>query len=162
MNTANRRKALQQMSYGLYVLGASTPDAQQLSILANWVVQVSFSPPMIAVAIEQDSAMHAAIAQGGRFTVNILPADGGEMARSFLRSPAASSGEFAGWKYELTEKGSPFLVDSMSWLECEVRQSSESGDHTLFVAEVVGADVRRDGPGLAMKDSGLNYWKESS
>ncbi len=161
MNPSIKRKALQQMAYGLYIVGAPGEEGGCVAILANWVVQTSFSPPIIAVAIEHASAMHAAISEHHRFSVNVLPADGTEIAKGFLRSPVSASGEFNGWKYRVSAGGSPILVDSLSCLECEVRQIIESGDHTLFLGEVVEAELHREGQGLSMRETGLNYWKES-
>ncbi len=160
MNPSVKRKALQQMAYGLYVLGAPGEDGACMAILANWIVQASFTPPLLAVAIEHGSTMHAAITRHRRFSVNVLPADGEDIARDFLRSPVSRSGDFNGRKYTRSEAGNPVLTESLSCLECEVRQLMESGDHTLFLGEVVQAEVHDDGVGLAMRDTGLNYWKE--
>lgn len=160
MNSAIRKKALQQMAYGLYVVGAGEAESGFVAILANWVAQVSFSPPLVAVAIEYGSTMHTAIGRHGRFVVNILPVDAMELARAFLRSPVSNSGEFNGRRYAVSARGNPILAESLSCLECEVRQRIETGDHTLFIGEVVDVAVHAEGPGLAMRDTGLNYWKE--
>lgn len=154
------RQVLQQMSYGLYVLGAPAGNGACVAILANWVGQVSFSPPLVTVSVEQGSVMNSAMKRHARFSVNLLPADGTEIARGFLKTPTSASGEFNGWKYVVTQSGCPVLRDGLSWLECDVRQEVECGDHTLFIAEVVDAGSKGEGPSLAMRDTGLSYWKE--
>lgn len=161
MTDNSKRQALQQMCYGLYILGAPSGDGACTAILANWVGQVSFSPALVSVSVEYGSLMHSAINSQGKFTINVLPTGGAEIARSFLKTPTSTSGDFNGWRFHLSKLGCPILQDCLSWFECEVRQSLKCGDHTLFIGEIVDAGLHGDGVGLAMKDTGLNYWKES-
>ena len=161
MNPGSRRKILQQMSYGLYFLGAPAPEGGCIAILANWVGQVSFVPPLLAISIERGSAIHAAITKSNCFTVNILPSEGVEIARGFLKSPSSATGSLNGREYRLSKKGCPVLIDSLSCVECDLRQTMECGDHTLFLGEAMDGELHEEGNGLLMKDTGLNYWKES-
>jgi flavin reductase (DIM6/NTAB) family NADH-FMN oxidoreductase RutF len=54
--------------------------------------------------------------------------------------------------------GVPIISAAAAWLECEVRQDLEVGDHTLFVGEVVDcAAPNEDAPLLRTEDTRLNY-----
>ena len=55
--------------------------------------------------------------------------------------------------------GSPVLAQSVAYVECEVRQQVEVGDHTLFLGEIVNAGFLKDEdtPVLRMEDTKMNY-----
>ena len=55
--------------------------------------------------------------------------------------------------------GAPILSQCVAWLDCEVRQSVETGGHTLFVGEVVDCGFEKDEgtPVLRMEDTRMNY-----
>ena len=46
--------ALAEMPYGLYIVGSRLGDDLN-GMMADWVMQVSFTPRLIAVAIEKDA-----------------------------------------------------------------------------------------------------------
>ncbi len=51
------------------------------------------------------------------------------------------------------------LAQSVAYLECEVRETVELGDHSLFLGEVVNASFLKDEetPVLRMEDTRMNY-----
>ena len=55
--------------------------------------------------------------------------------------------------------GAPVLAQSVAYVECEVRQSVEVGNHTLFLGEVVNAAFLKpeDTEVLRMEDTRMNY-----
>ena len=85
------REALDELPYGVYVIGSSdgqTPNA----MIADWVMQVSFEPRMVAVAFEDDSHSLSRIRNNLAFTINLLTEepDSLELARHFLQPYNAS------------------------------------------------------------------------
>jgi flavin reductase (DIM6/NTAB) family NADH-FMN oxidoreductase RutF len=55
--------------------------------------------------------------------------------------------------------GAPVLSQSVAYVECEVRQPVEVGNHTLFLGEIVNAAFLKDEetPVLRMEDTRMNY-----
>jgi len=53
--------------------------------------------------------------------------------------------------------GSPLLESALGWVECKVINSMPSGDHVLFLAEVVEAGINREGTPLTLKEAGFKY-----
>ena len=48
--------------------------------------------------------------------------------------------------------------DAIAWLDCEVRQSTDLGTHTLFLGEVVDAGVNDDETrAAAISDTRMKY-----
>ncbi|MDP2210307.1 MAG: flavin reductase, partial [Candidatus Aquicultor sp.] len=63
MNT----KALQKISYGMYVIGSKKGERLNGQI-ANTVMQTTSEPPMIAVCINKQNLTHEFIEAGGVFS----------------------------------------------------------------------------------------------
>src|SRR5512147_1837167 len=91
-------KALEKIPYGLYVVG-SLRDGTPVTMIANWVTQVSFHPPCLAIAVENDSKMRRYIESCHFFCVNILPSGSKLTAKAFLKSPEAVDATIAGKKF---------------------------------------------------------------
>ena len=55
--------------------------------------------------------------------------------------------------------GAPILDQAVAYVDCEVRQSVDVGDHTLFIGEVVdaGFQTAEDTAVLRMEDTRMNY-----
>jgi flavin reductase (DIM6/NTAB) family NADH-FMN oxidoreductase RutF len=55
--------------------------------------------------------------------------------------------------------GAPVLAQSVAYVECEVRQPVDIGNHTLFLGEVVNAAFLKDEATevLRMEDTRMNY-----
>lgn len=153
-------QVLRQFPYGLYLVGASR-NGHPLVILANWVSQVSFSPPLVAVAIEIESKMHQFIADSGFFSVNVLPAGNTDLPRAFLKSQEPMEGLINGHAFKAGRHGSPLIEDSSSSLECRVMATHDAGDHTLFVGQVIQSLLNAQIAGMTLKESGLSYYKKS-
>lgn len=152
-----RATALDRIPYGLYVIGSLNGDVPA-TMIANWVMQVSFHPPCVAVAVESDSRMHGYIRGSGRFSVNILPAGGKETAKAFLKGPEAVAGMIGGFAFARGKGGTPYLEAASAAFEAAVTGETRAGDHTIFIGEVTDAAVysRSDGV-LTLKETGWRY-----
>ena len=51
------------------------------------------------------------------------------------------------------------LDQAVAWLDCEVRQALDFGEHTFFVGEVIdcGFQADEETPVLRMEDTRMNY-----
>lgn len=154
-------QVLRQFPYGLYLVGSSR-NGHPLVILANWVSQVSFSPPLVAVAIERESKVHQFISDSGYFSVNVLPAGNTQLPRDFLKSQEPKEGTINGHPFQVSRHGSPLIDDAGSSLECQVVAAHEAGDHTLFIGQVIQSNLIDQSPGITLRESGLSYHKKTS
>ena len=57
----------------------------------------------------------------------------------------------------LVVTGSPILAGLPGYLECQVVELVDRGDHPLFVAQVVEAGVQNNLLPLALRDAGWSY-----
>jgi flavin reductase (DIM6/NTAB) family NADH-FMN oxidoreductase RutF len=51
----------------------------------------------------------------------------------------------------------PVLGEAIGWLECQVRNQVEVGDHILFIGEVIAGELRSDSIPLTTIAAGLGY-----
>jgi len=130
------------------------------AMVASWVSQASFTPPGITVAVAKDRAVEALLHKGDRFALNVL-AEGRESGpmKQFLQPFAPGADRFSGLDLEASPNDQPLLPDGLAWLEGEVKQRMECGDHWLIYAEV-GHGGLLDSEGTTavhQRRSGANY-----
>lgn len=166
-----KERAMLAMSYGVQVIGSTDPEGEKNVMLADWVMQVSFKPRLVAASIENDARTLRYIRATGAFSVNMLhEKDGIDIARRVVmpsegrkvkgRSQEAASvvhNKLEGLRYELHELGVPILLDALGWYTCEAREFIPAGDHTLVIGEVTDGGLLRSGDMLIERDLGWEY-----
>ena len=150
MEDAHRKTALRMIPYGLYVLTTRrATDGAIAAATVNWVTQTSFTPPLVAVGVKANSFAHELVSESGAFVLNVLGKDQNAAAFEFFKSVDHDDERIGEHPYRLGATGSPVLDDMPAFVECSVTDIVSRGDHTLFVAEVVEAAVRREPEGRA-------------
>jgi flavin reductase (DIM6/NTAB) family NADH-FMN oxidoreductase RutF len=139
-------KALHSCSYGLYVVSSRKRDTLNGQIV-NTIFQVTSEPPTIAVSINQQNLTHEFINESKVFAASILSQD---TPLSFIGRFGFKSGrdvdKFKDVNYKLGETKAPIILDhSLAYLEARVVNQVDVGTHTIFIGELVGADVIREG-----------------
>jgi len=139
-------KALFKLSYGVYVVCSKDGDKMNGQI-ANTVIQVASEPAIIAVAINKKNLTHEYISTSGVFTASILAQD---TPLTFIGNFGFKSGrevnKFDGVNYKLGVTGAPIVTDNtLAYLEAKVTGQLDAVTHTVFIGEVVGAEVLREG-----------------
>jgi flavin reductase (DIM6/NTAB) family NADH-FMN oxidoreductase RutF len=153
-----KKVALRAINYGLYVLTAIEGDHVGAAGV-NWLTQASFEPPLIVVAVKNDSDSHAIIERTGAFAVNVLGEGQLDIGKAFFRTTTLEDGTLNGYRFEPgPETGAPLLVDLPYWFEARVTDTVARGDHTVFVAEVLNAGARdASATPLLLRSTGMNY-----
>jgi len=129
-------KALGRLSGGLYIITA-TKGAVSSAMLASWVVQASFQPLGLSVAVAKDRAIEALMQVGDRFVLNVLRSDNYQvLMKHFLKRFPPGADRFAGVKTQAAQNGSPILSDALAYLECQVESRMEASDHWIIYASV--------------------------
>ncbi|MCC6004227.1 MAG: flavin reductase family protein [Thermofilum sp.] len=119
---------------------------------AAWVMPVSVSPPLVAVAISPRRHTYSLIREAGEFTLS--PVEVGML--KLVEETGSTSGsrvdKFAEYGIEIFPALAvkpPCIMGSLACIECRVSAEYPCGDHSIFVGEVRVARVRRG----AWKDS---------
>lgn len=150
--------ALGRVPSGLYILTAR--DGSRASgMLASWVQQAGFSPPMLTVAIHQDRFLGDWVRRHGRFTLNQVPQQQKGLLKRFSRSFPPDESPFDGLAIRLEAEGGPVLDEALAFLDCKVAGQIGSGDHQVFLAEVVAGGVfaPEASPFVHIRQNGMHY-----
>jgi len=158
MDPQEKKVALRAITYGLYVMTGAAAD-QLAADGINWLSQASFEPPLVVAAVKADSTLHAVVTDSGCFAVHVLGEDQLDVVKAFFRSTSVEGDLINGQRFTPgAATGAPLLEVAPYWFECRVTDTVARGDHTVFVAEVVGAGVRDAArPPLTLRATGMNY-----
>jgi flavin reductase (DIM6/NTAB) family NADH-FMN oxidoreductase RutF len=156
MDDAIKKEALRLFTYGLYAISVEAGGARN-AFTANWVTQVSFDPPMIALSIENDSVSLPLARAAGRFVVNVYEAGQRELAGRLGKSLSRSPEKLAGLSLETTSSGQPYLGETLAWVEVAIESEAPAGDSTLLIGRVVDASLLRRAEPLTMLAAGFKH-----
>ena len=120
-------------------------------ITLAWHMPTSFSPGMYAISIGRTRFSHDMIKDSGVFCVNFMHAEhrrGMEVCGSVSGSGTDKFKESGFGKEECEKIDCPRIKQSAGFLECKVVGSMETGDHTIFVGDVLNSGLRSSGERL--------------
>jgi flavin reductase (DIM6/NTAB) family NADH-FMN oxidoreductase RutF len=148
---------LGRLPSGLFVLTARRGD-EETGMLASWVMQAGFEPPMITVALRHDRQLAEWLSGGVPFVINLLAEDQKPLMARFGRTAAADRSIFEGLDIHRTADGVPALENTVGYLECTPAGSMDSGDHRIFLAHVLAGHLA-DGrsPLVHIRKNGMKY-----
>ena len=106
---------------------------------ACWVTRSADQPFLVTASVWKQNYSHDLIKASGVFAVHILRSDQVSTARHFGKQSGKEIDKFTRVRYRDGKTGSPILTDCLAYLDCRVVNSTESGDHTIFVGEVQDA-----------------------
>jgi flavin reductase (DIM6/NTAB) family NADH-FMN oxidoreductase RutF len=131
-------QALGSMTYGIYVL--TTYHGETINgMIASWVSQVSYEPPLVMVAVHPNRLSHSLIEKSGSFGLHLLHRKQKDFLSRF-KGPDPEA-KFADLVWSKGKTGCPLLKDCLGYLECAVRAALQPGNHTLFIGEVLDAQL---------------------
>lgn len=159
--------ALGRIPSGLFVVTWRGDDPAggeaDRGMLASWVMQGGFEPPMVTIAVAPSRDLIAAIDQCRPFVVNVLAESQRPLLARFGRPAAPGQSPFDGLEIVRTPSGAAALAGAAAWLECRpVSQTggggAAAGDHCIVLARVVaaGGDAERQ-PLVHLRKNGLRY-----
>ncbi len=142
MNT----KALYSLTYGLFVVSSFKGDKINGQI-ANTVIQICSEPQIIQCVLNRNNLTHEYVSSSKAFTASILAK---ETPLNFIGGFGFKSGrdvdKFAGINFKTGTTGAPIVVDnSLAYLEAKVIAQYDVYTHTIFVGEMVDADIIKEG-----------------
>lgn len=103
---------------------------------ANAISSVSLEPPMMLVCMNRTSTTGAALAEAGRFAINILGRHQAELAHRYAtKDPDKFDAEHT----IPGPYGQPLIPGAIATLECIVADEMVGGTHTVYLAEAASA-----------------------
>ena len=146
-------KAFYNLSYGLFLLGSKSAGKINACI-TNTCIQVASDPVRIAISVLNQNYTCDLIKESGFFSLSVLDKTAKfDLFKHFGYQSGRNVNKFADFEYKLDKNGCPYILSSTcSHLTCKVLSKSDLGSHTLFIAEVVDAEIISTNPPMTYAD----------
>ena len=151
-------QALGKLTYGIYVL-TTFYDDEINGMIASWVSQVSYDPPLIMAAVHPNRYSHRLIEQSAAFALHMVAQNQGEYLARFKGDDPRR--KFDGIRWEKGKTGCPILKDCIAFADCSVSAVYKPGNHTLYIGEILEADCFSDDNPFITSDYSGQYLGKS-
>ena len=138
------KKAFYDLSYGVY-LCTSWDEGRPVGCVANSAMQITSSPATIAVSLNRNNYTNQCVSDTGYFAVCVLAEDcDPKLIGKFGFFSSREKDKFADFSWQVRGK-LPVPDGAMCWFSCRVIDKMETATHTVFLGEVMDADVLKAG-----------------
>lgn len=137
------KNTFRSLSYGVYII--STLDgARPTGCVANSAMQITSEPATIAVSINHDNYTNACIEKTGKFALSILSEESNPgLIGTFGFQSGKDVNKFEGVD-AIEAEGLSVIADACGYVVCKVIDKMETATHTVFLGEVIAADVLKE------------------
>jgi flavin reductase (DIM6/NTAB) family NADH-FMN oxidoreductase RutF len=127
------RDTLSCFASGVCVVTAIADSGLPVGVTISAFTSLSLEPPLVLFCLGNNTTNLEAYTDGGRFAVNILAEDQGEISEIFARQ---NTDKFASISRTDSGSGCPLLVGCLASLECSLVATHDGGDHVIVVGKV--------------------------
>ncbi|MGD9634409.1 MAG: flavin reductase family protein [Pirellulales bacterium] len=143
---------------GIFILTVGVGE-RATGMLSSWVMQAGFEPPMVSVGVKRGRYVCDWLSDGQPFVLNLVGESQHHFLKHFGKGFEPGVAAFEGLAIQHCPRGVPILSDALGHLECEPVRHVDSGDHRVFLANVVrgklhDADAK---PMIHVRKSGSGY-----
>ena len=134
------KNVIRSLSYGVYIV--STLDGNRpTGCVANSAMQITSEPATIAISVNHDNYTNSCIAKSGKFALSIMSeqSDPG-LIGTFGFQSGKDVNKFDGVD-ALVKEGISVISDACGYIVCKVIDKMETATHTVFLGQVIDADV---------------------
>lgn len=156
MNEEAKKNILRKIPYGLYVIGVKNETSHH-AFTGSWLSQCSMKPPRVMLGVRHGTHSIDMLREGRAFSVNFLSKADKKILEQFFKPTPASGNRFGELGFQLKKTETPILDAAVAYLECQVKEIVEVGDHSIVIGEVVAAEVLKDEEPLVMSDTPWHY-----
>ena len=138
------RRALGRWSTGVTIATAVDDAGAPHGLTVSSFTSVSLEPPLILICLGHRVTVIDVFRKAKYFGINVLGSHQQELSDRFARK---GQDRFGGLTWNAGEKtGVPLLPGSLVEMECQVHERFTSGDHDIFVGEMVSTIVGEGDP----------------
>ncbi|MGE0377194.1 MAG: flavin reductase family protein [Planctomycetaceae bacterium] len=146
---------------GLFILTAKNDQGAETGLLASWVQQAGFDPPVFTVAVNRKRYLNDWLAVSPQLAVNCVGESQKDLLGHFGKGFEPEAPAFEGLATARTRSGLPVLADSLGWMAGDVIGSLDAGDHMVYAVRVTearsGPRLETEKPWVHLRKNGLNY-----
>jgi 3-hydroxy-9,10-secoandrosta-1,3,5(10)-triene-9,17-dione monooxygenase reductase component len=137
MDQALYRQVMGHFPTGVVVVASPGPVGTAIGSFSS----LSLDPPLVLFSITKTSSSWPKIRETGVFCVSVLAEDQEHVSRAFAQSGAD---KFAGLGYKPMASGAPRIDDCLAWMDCDITDVFEGGDHDIVVGSVREMGIERE------------------
>ena len=164
--TAEQREAiapiLGKTPSGVFILTASDGGEQETAMLASWVQQASFEPPILSVAVKAERYLNEWLDKSPKAAISLVgKGKSAAFFKKFGKGFEPGEDAFEGIEVRRETTGLPLLKDAIGSLEGTIVGSTPAGDHVIYLLQienaVAGEGFAADEPYVHIRKNGFNY-----
>tara|TARA_Y100001960_G_C14435785_1_gene710057 strand:- start:206 stop:688 length:483 start_codon:yes stop_codon:yes gene_type:complete len=139
------RRAWGNFATGASLITTVKSDGEAHGMTANGIASISLDPMLVMVCVGHKANTHPIIQSTGRYGINILSESQKDIGNYYAMPDEKRDGSLKA-QFSLSERGVPFLAESLSSMDCKVVSTHVEGDHTVFIGLVEEIEVRSGSP----------------
>ncbi len=140
------RYVMGHFATGIVVAATLDEAGAPAGLTCNSVTSVSLDPPLVLFCVDRDSTTLSAFLHSRAFTLSILREEDEAVSRRFATGEPGS--RFVETPTRTAETGMPILASALAWLDCDLHETVEAGDHRILLGR-----VRASGIGLVANEA---------
>ncbi|MEM9288169.1 MAG: flavin reductase family protein [Pseudomonadota bacterium] len=125
------RNAFGRFASGVTIVSCQS-DTGIHGMTANSFISVSLEPARALISVAKTAQMHERLMQQECFGLSVLCESQSDVSTHFAGRPV--SGLNPSFAYQ---SGVPVLAGSLAWMVCKRQSEVETGDHTLFIGDLI-------------------------
>lgn len=102
---------------------------------------ISIEPPRIIISLDKDTRTHAIIKKSGLFAVTLLTEQQKDISMRFAGALEDKASRFDGIDFSSSASGNPIIAGGLAYFDCQVMDSFEAGNQTVFIGDVIEAGL---------------------
>ena len=139
------KRCMGKCATGVAIVTTLAPDNKKIGVTVNSLNSVSLDPFLILFSLKRISHFYSYFIQSKHCTVNILSTKQSYLSRLFAKPLEENWLEVETSQDTITT--SPAIIGCITFLECEIYNQYDGGDHTIFIGKVVNlVEQNQDSP----------------
>ncbi|WP_043931664.1 flavin reductase family protein [Bacillus sp. EB01] len=133
-NVTKFKEVMGNYPTGVTVVTTVDENGTPVGLTVNSFASVSLDPLLILWSIDKRVSSHDLFTKSGKFAVNVLAAEQGDVCSLFAMKGAD---RFSQCEWELSEQNLPVLAGVTGVMQCKTFKTVDAGDHTILIGEVI-------------------------
>ena len=135
------RQVLGYYPTGVSAITAMGKDGQPIGMVVGTFTSVSLDPPLVGFLPDKSSSTWPRLQAAGRFCVNVLASDQGDVCRQIA---GKGPDKFAEVEYTVSDHDLPVVSNALATIECALHSVTDAGDHYFVLGRVLRLEAVRD------------------
>jgi flavin reductase (DIM6/NTAB) family NADH-FMN oxidoreductase RutF len=152
MDSAAISAMFAQLDRELWLLTAAA-GSRRGGLVATFVSQASIVPemPRVLVGVARQHYTWELIETSGAFALHLVGEEQVPWVWRFALHSGRDGDKLEGLTIQQSGTGSPLLADALGWLDCRIETRMNTGDRTVYLAEILDGRILRRGGALTLQ-----------